>query len=285
LLINDTISLAHRQAFKEGKLLFRDLNENSLMFRRKETIAGATKTVVKGVLDDWDMASNFLDESQTFSPHPPALQCASSLPFMALDHLNLTPSAHYYRHDLESFLYILLWTAIRYDLKGRSKKQLPAVCRAWAGPSVEDALGFKAGLEVSNSMRKDVLSGIPAEWSKVKARWIIPLLNLFTKARRSEPRIYGPISEAACEGSQEDENTASPSPPPAAGTAQIPESFMWPDSSDSDEFDRVYEFNDDRIVHASVTHNPDYDCSTYGGRLTYKTFMEAIGQSGEDPTK
>jgi Fungal protein kinase len=285
LLINDTISLDHRQAFKEGKLLFWNLDENSFMFQREEPIAGATKTVVKGVLNDWDMVSYSLDESQTFAPHSTAQQhCTGTLPFMALDHSSQTPSSHYYRHDLESFFYLLLWAAIRYDLKGQKKKELPRVCQVWAGRSLQDVLGFKAGLEVSRSMKEAVLATIPVEWSRAKRAWIIPLIDLFTNARRSEPRNYGPISEAANESSRDDENTASPFPPPAAGT-QIPESFMWPDSSDSDEFDRVYEFNDDRVVDASVTDNANYDYSTYGGRLTYKTFMEAIGQSGEDPTK
>ncbi|KAH6887244.1 hypothetical protein BKA70DRAFT_1203730 [Coprinopsis sp. MPI-PUGE-AT-0042] len=209
----------HYLAFKEGKILHRDLSENNLMFWRKPVMNA--KPVLTSVLNDWDMASRLTDSA--FAPKTATQNRTGTLPFMAVDLLTPTPPDHYYRHDLESFLYILLWAALRYGFNGK-RRQLPDVCKRWGGPDLQDALGFKSILNTHAWSRKVILDAIPAEWASVKTAWIVPLLDLFEKARRSKP-------------------TSEP------------------------------------------VEQPNYDRSTYGGRLTYKTFMEAIGQSNEDPSK
>jgi hypothetical protein len=41
-------------------------------------------------------------------------------PFMATDLLVSPPSAHYHRHDLESFFYIFIWAVVHCNLKKNS---------------------------------------------------------------------------------------------------------------------------------------------------------------------
>ncbi|KAG6825926.1 hypothetical protein H0H93_016962, partial [Arthromyces matolae] len=90
----------HYYAYKDGKVLHRDLSENNLMF--KYTVKGK----VRGVLNDWDMAS-YLEENGEIE-YSDATRRTGTIPFMACDLLvDHEPPPHLYRHDLESFFYIL----------------------------------------------------------------------------------------------------------------------------------------------------------------------------------
>lgn len=263
-------------AFKEGKILHRDLSENNVMFWRKPPGQGSKTVKLKGVVNDWDMASRL--NGSIFAPKSAAQHRTGTLPFMAIDLLTTTPSGHYYRHDLESFLYILLWAALRYRFKGKRVPLPSVICDKWAGPGIQDALGFKTTLDSNEESRKKILDAIPAEWNAVKSAWIEPLFELFAEARRSKPKVHSEQSAAPApkEGSKIDENEV-------AYTDR--DFFMLPGTSSTETPDHERDYK----LAVPATREPeeqaDYDYSTYGGRLTYKTFMEAIGQSGEDPTK
>jgi hypothetical protein len=101
-------------AYTEGKVLQCDLSDNNLIYDRKDGVS-------KGILNDWDMAS-LVDEigGTTLST---ARHRSGTVPFMAIDRLDINPPAHLYRLDFESFLYILIWTTIQFDIA--NKKRLP----------------------------------------------------------------------------------------------------------------------------------------------------------------
>ena len=65
---------------------------------------------VKGVLNDFDMASVGLTETQRTPSHGTGTRL-----FMAIELLGVPTPPHYYRHDLESLLYVMLWHASRYN--------------------------------------------------------------------------------------------------------------------------------------------------------------------------
>ncbi|KAH6901565.1 hypothetical protein BKA70DRAFT_1196855 [Coprinopsis sp. MPI-PUGE-AT-0042] len=264
----------HYIAFKEGKILHRDLSENNVMFWRKPIID--SQPVLKGVVNDWDMASRL--NGSAFAPKSAAQHRTGTLPFMAMELLAPTPPGHYYRHDLESFLYILLWAALRYGFKGERRK-LPSICSKWEGPGLDDALGFKSSLDSNAGIRKQILEAIPAEWASVKSAWIVPLLDLFKEARRSEPTTFDQESTGSTESPQE--KKIAPAQPLKLTNRDF---FMLSGPPSTDAHERVYDLEAFSNATTSGTQ-PDYDHSTYDGRLTYKTFMEAIGQSGEDPAK
>ncbi|KAF8156125.1 hypothetical protein B0H34DRAFT_618675, partial [Crassisporium funariophilum] len=89
----------HYHAYVDAKVLH---SENNLMFKRGD--AGT----VKGILNDWDMASYV--EANNEIPLSTATHRTGTIPFMACDLLaDDDPPPHLFRHDLESFYYILVW--------------------------------------------------------------------------------------------------------------------------------------------------------------------------------
>lgn len=79
---------------------------------------------IKGVLNDWDMASYVELNNEIYSPT--AKHRTGTIPFMARELLTKGtpgPPPHLYRHDLESFFYIIVWAAVHYSFK--KKKRYP----------------------------------------------------------------------------------------------------------------------------------------------------------------
>ncbi|TFK20270.1 hypothetical protein FA15DRAFT_137167 [Coprinopsis marcescibilis] len=109
----------HYWAFKKRKILHRDLSENNILFWRNQKSSGKGSEI-KGVLNDWDMGALLSDE-----PKPSEKHLAGTIPFMAYELLssNNLPSAHFLRHDLESFLYILMWAIDNYNLKAKTGRE------------------------------------------------------------------------------------------------------------------------------------------------------------------
>ncbi|KAJ6459433.1 hypothetical protein C8R47DRAFT_1226574 [Mycena vitilis] len=89
----------HRWLFETVNILQRDVSVDNLMFRRSED------GTVYGVLNDYDLAEFYKSEPQP----PSSKQRTGTKPYMAIDLLVRDPPKHEYRHDLESFLYVLVF--------------------------------------------------------------------------------------------------------------------------------------------------------------------------------
>ncbi|KAF8074620.1 hypothetical protein FPV67DRAFT_589168 [Lyophyllum atratum] len=116
----------HYHAYEEGRVLHRDLSENNLMFKVDKD------STVKGILNDWDMASYVEDNDEI--KLSTATHRTGTIPFMARDLLapaGTDPPAHLYRHDLESFYYILVWAAVHYDFAHKEKVKRIEALDAW----------------------------------------------------------------------------------------------------------------------------------------------------------
>jgi len=179
-LVSDELNtwyLGHYQAYTVGKVLHRDLSENNLMFKRKD---GA----VKGIVNDWDMASILNDAGEV--PTSAAKHRTGTIPFMARDLLVSNPPPHLYRHDLESFFFVLVWAAIHHDLK--TKTRLPTVHRLekW-NAELSVALDAKSAFVFSMQTSDEVL-GLMLEDMEELLEWIDPLLDLFRAATSSMPK-------------------------------------------------------------------------------------------------
>jgi hypothetical protein len=113
--------------------MHRDVSVNNLMVSVKEPWVG--------VLIDLDLAR---DLQATDQQGASSLHRTGTLPFMALDLLHDDSDyPHYHRHDLESFVYVLVWIAGRYE-DGREvdKTLFNRWCEDdWASIS-HDKLGF-----------------------------------------------------------------------------------------------------------------------------------------------
>ena len=93
------------------KIPHRDISINNLVLRKE----GGN---VYAVLKDLVRALNLDVQGQS------SKQGTSTMPFMAVDLLEQSPTVHMYRHDLESFFYVLVWITSRFH-KGKEIEKPP----------------------------------------------------------------------------------------------------------------------------------------------------------------
>ena len=132
------------------------------------------------MLIDWDLAIDV--DSKAGAEHAPsALYHTGTGTFMALQLLKFSP--HLYRHDLESFFYILIWCACGF-LLGGEEVQERGYAGSWASDTWSDIYKSKSTLLYNPS---------PFDTNKLKAvmttpfeplweTWIKPLAELIGKA-------------------------------------------------------------------------------------------------------
>jgi hypothetical protein len=173
---------------------------------------------VKGVLNDWDMAS-FKDALGKIDRLLAAHHRTGTPPFMAIDLLDQPPPPHLYRHELESLFYILLWGALHYDLVAGVRRPTVEVVKRWID-EFDNIRNAKSIFFDNFEQGEKILDAIRPEFQSLRQEWIEPLYWLIRDARQSVP-VRRPGRE-----------------PP-----------------------KEY-----------------YDKDTYGGRLTFWTFMETIKQ-------
>jgi hypothetical protein len=86
------------------KLMHGDINLNSLKCRKVDG-------KIHGVLIDYDLSLFFKNLEQG----PNSKQRIGTMPYMAVDLLEPTPTKHLYRYDLESLFYVFAVLVTRYD--------------------------------------------------------------------------------------------------------------------------------------------------------------------------
>ncbi|KAI8947232.1 hypothetical protein F4801DRAFT_605651 [Xylaria longipes] len=91
---------AHQSLYMDGNILHRDISANNTIITNSDTADG-----FKGMLIDLDLAK-LLYNSPT-----EVRQQTSTMQFIAIEVLRR--KIHTYRHDLESFFYVLLWMCAR----------------------------------------------------------------------------------------------------------------------------------------------------------------------------
>ncbi len=161
-------STGHHEAYINGRVLHRDISETNLMFHRFHG-------KVYGVLVDFD---NALDLA---TPTAPNEWHSGTKPFMAVDRLKSKPPPHIYRHDLESFYYVLLWAAIHFDLKGKKHRKTPVALRKWTlahGPD-RYSIPRKEKIAFWTKDTREVLGLVSDEFRPLIKSWIKPLTCLF----------------------------------------------------------------------------------------------------------
>ncbi|KIK59048.1 hypothetical protein GYMLUDRAFT_170014 [Collybiopsis luxurians FD-317 M1] len=105
----------HEWVHDIGRILHRDISMNNLMFRR---IDGE----VYGVLNDFDLATGIDDLDRT----PTSKHRAGTRPFMAHEqHSDKWNGPPRYRHDAESFFYLILMLGCNYSKPGTKVENAP----------------------------------------------------------------------------------------------------------------------------------------------------------------
>ncbi|KAK0457399.1 uncharacterized protein EV420DRAFT_1271713, partial [Desarmillaria tabescens] len=199
----------HYWAYKEGKALHRDISDNNLMGCRDEH-------AVVGILNDWDNASEVEEDGTVMSSK--ALQRTGTRPFTALDLLVTNTPSHLYCHDLESFLYILVWAGLHYNLKDRQRqiKDHPAVMN-WDAQDLERAHDAKNFFPTMWPYYQRIITGFNDEFRPLIPGWIDPLRQMFGRAVRekddteAKAMVFGQqdaYDNATCNGQITFENMA-----------------------------------------------------------------------------
>ncbi|KAI4196202.1 MAG: hypothetical protein LQ350_006695 [Teloschistes chrysophthalmus] len=188
---------AHRSLYTKGKILHRDISENNMIITDPKEADGFT-----GMLIDQDLAKE-IGSGRSGARHQ-----TGTMEFMAIQVLQRV--AHTYRHDLESFLYVLLWMCARRawemefecKLVDRPKRN---ILTKWYTGGFDDIAEAKRGYMHVDGF-EDVLHEFPPAFDHIKPLCkkirgvLFPLLKdgaLFTGTPSDPPeKLYQPIIEA-----------------------------------------------------------------------------------------
>ena len=120
---------AHRSLYMVGNILHRDVSSNNIIITNPEVADG-----FHGMLIDLDLAKE-RDSGPSGARHQ-----TGTLQFMAVEVLRRVD--HTYRHDLESFFYVLLWMCARQSWRnGFAKQEKPpqeSRLRKWGMGTFQD---------------------------------------------------------------------------------------------------------------------------------------------------
>jgi len=185
---------AHRSLYLQGNILHRDISENNII------ITDPKKTGVMGMLIDLDLAKE-LDSGRS------GARCRTgTMEFMAIE--VLLGISHTYRHDLESFFYVLIWQCARrgWEFLNKPTDQSRSKLRAWYTGNYEDIANAKLGhmIKAENKGFGFILREFPPKFDCIKPlcrelRGILfPMHNgdLFTGTPKAPEILYGPIIKA-----------------------------------------------------------------------------------------
>ena len=151
---------AHRSLYLEGKILHRDISSNNIIITYAKEAGD-----FKGMLIDLDLAK------ERESGPSGARHQTGTMQFMAIEVLR--GMDHSYRHDLESFFYVLLWMSAR---RAWAKKRLrgndevePAQSdlHSWEIGSFKDIAKAKEGDMTVNGLER-IMGEFPKDFDAVK---------------------------------------------------------------------------------------------------------------------
>jgi serine/threonine protein kinase len=145
--------------FLTGKILHRDISENNIIITDPKRADGFT-----GMLIDLDLGK------QVGSGKTGARHMTGTMEFMAIEVLQNV--AHTYRHDLESFFYVLLWKFgrrvwEREFLCNKEDRPTPDLFQDWYRGTYFEIARTKLG-DMGVDRFKDLLAQFPAAFDCVK---------------------------------------------------------------------------------------------------------------------
>ncbi|KAK6950577.1 hypothetical protein Daesc_008905 [Daldinia eschscholtzii] len=149
---------AHQSLYIKGKILHRDISSNNIIITKPERANG-----FKGMLIDLDLAK-VRDSGPSGARHR-----TGTMQFMAIEVLRKTD--HTYRHDLESFFYVLLWMCACQSwwngFGSVEKRPQKSLLRKWGIGSFEDIADAKEGHMTVNGLER-IMGEFPKALDVVK---------------------------------------------------------------------------------------------------------------------
>ncbi|RYO95254.1 hypothetical protein DL766_002067 [Monosporascus sp. MC13-8B] len=194
---------SHQSLYTKGKILHRDISSNNIIITDPETANG-----FKGMLIDLDLAK-VRDSGPSGARHQ-----TGTVQFMAVEVLR--KADHTYRHDLESFFYVLLWMCARQawsnGFGGEQQPPKESLLRKWEIGNFKDIARIKAG-DMTVDGLEDIMGEFPKAMDVVKPlclrirKILFPLdkderMN-FGTPNGDPDQLYGPIIAALNEAISE----------------------------------------------------------------------------------
>ncbi|RPB20401.1 hypothetical protein L211DRAFT_751618, partial [Terfezia boudieri ATCC MYA-4762] len=100
----------HQSLLRSAGILHRDISPNNIMLYNPEDSDTLASDLPKGFLIDLDLAKYIGPNTTTADGTLNGVRRRTgTMLFMAIEILMVTCSRHCWRHDLESFLYVLIW--------------------------------------------------------------------------------------------------------------------------------------------------------------------------------
>ncbi|KAI0447649.1 serine/threonine-protein kinase Sgk2 [Xylaria telfairii] len=190
---------AHQCLYKDGKILHRDISPNNIIITNPNA---ASAHGFKGMLIDLDMAKQE-DQEQAGAP-----ERTGTLQFMAIEVLR--GKNHTYRHDLESFFYVLIWMCARQSWKNgfaaaKEWPRQPSDLQKWENGNYHDNAQNKESAMGLDIRVKELMDEFPRALAAVKPLCKAINLTLFGSVSRKvnigtptgDPdQLYAPILKA-----------------------------------------------------------------------------------------
>ncbi|KAI9801986.1 MAG: hypothetical protein M1825_003042 [Sarcosagium campestre] len=176
----------HRSLCLEGNILHRDISSNNIIITKPEKADG-----FKGMLIDLDLAKE-IGSDPSGARHP-----TGTMQFMAVQVLRGTD--HTYRHDLESFFYVLIWMCARQSWSnGFGGRQTPperSLLRRWEIGSLQEIAQNKKGDMHADNI-EDIMGEFPKSLDVVKPLCLRIRKILFPSDEDAERRFGTPRGHA-----------------------------------------------------------------------------------------
>ena len=190
--LRDSIK-AHRSLYLKGNVLHRDISENNIIITYPNKTGG-----IIGMLIDLDLAK-VLGSGRSGARHQ-----TGTMEFMAIE--VLLGIDHTYRHDLESFFYVLIWLCARrgWNLCGNPKgRPTDSRLKRWYLGTFDEIADAKEHHMGVSGFEK-ILMEFPQAFDHVKplCKKIRGMLfpyeeeRLFTGTKKDPEELYGPILKA-----------------------------------------------------------------------------------------
>ncbi|KAL7804898.1 hypothetical protein V8C44DRAFT_369186 [Trichoderma aethiopicum] len=183
---------AHQSLYVDGKMLHQDISENNII------ITDVKKTGFSGMLIDFDLVREIDKE-----PFKPGTRTGTK-EFMAIRVLR--GIEHTYRHDLESFFYVLLWQFIvrGWQFVGRRNPVAFSALNGWRASSSFEHLARNKQANMDKECFEAVLAEFPPEFQRIKPLCrtlrsiLFPMKDgaLFTGTPSDPDTLYLPILAA-----------------------------------------------------------------------------------------
>lgn len=170
---------AHRSLFLDGKILHRDVSENNIIITDPKDNQGFSGTLI-----DMDLAVNVDDIG--YNERSGAQRMTGTLKYMAIEIVELAfrddrrDLEHTYRHDLESFFYVLLDICINYGWPS-GRRRGPDPLQGWYIGRYKDMAGVKASDMSNRSFESTILNEFSPTFDGAKDLATVLRVALFGK--------------------------------------------------------------------------------------------------------